>query len=113
MTSNEREDRLPLNAQNLPALSESGISVPDYDRSAVTPGIVHFGVGGFHRAHMAMVVDDLLRAGPARDWGIGGAGALAHDAVMRDALAGQDHPYTPTLKHPERVQAMPVTRSRN
>ena len=104
MTSNEREDRLPLNAQNLPALSESGISVPDYDRSAVTPGIVHFGVGGFHRAHMAMVVDDLLRAGLARDWGIVGAGVLAHDAVMRDALAAQDHLYTLTLKHPDGVK---------
>src|SRR5699024_12591800 len=73
-------------------------------RSRVTPGIADFGVGGFHRARMAMVVDDLLRAGLARDWGIVGAGVLAHDAVMRDALAAQDHLYTLTLKHPDGVK---------
>src|SRR5699024_11333705 len=99
--SNEWEDQLSLNAQNLPAPYEIGSSVPDYDTSAVAPGIVHFGVGGFRRAHMAMVVDDLLQAGLARDWGIVGAGVLAHDAVMRDALAAQDHLYTLTLKHPD------------
>src|SRR5699024_10238186 len=47
---------------------------------------------------------DLLRAGRARDWGIVGAGVLAHDAVMRDALVAQDHLYTLTLKHPDGVK---------
>lgn len=92
---------LALSAENLPALSERGITVPTYDRSTVTPGIVHFGVGGFHRAHMAMVVDDLMESGRAADWGIVGAGVLPHDVAMRDALAGQDHLYTLTLKHPD------------
>ncbi len=36
-----------------------------YDRAAVTPGIVHLGIGAFHRAHMAVYVDDLLAARPA------------------------------------------------
>src|SRR5699024_12238209 len=75
-----------------------------YDGAAGTPGIVHLGGGGFPRAHRRMVVDALLRAGLARDWGIVGAGVLAHDAVMRDALAAQDHLYTLTLKHPDGVK---------
>ncbi|GGC48441.1 mannitol 2-dehydrogenase [Brevibacterium sediminis] len=90
---------LSLNTQNLAEVADRGIAVPTYDRSAVSPGIVHFGVGGFHRAHMAMVLDDLLGAGLAADWGIVGAGVLPHDVAMRDALADQDHLYTLTLKH--------------
>ncbi|WP_166973145.1 mannitol dehydrogenase family protein [Brevibacterium atlanticum] len=92
---------LALSAQNLAEAADRGIAVPTYDRSAVRPGIVHFGVGGFHRAHMAMVLDDLMEAGLAADWGIVGAGVLPHDVGMRDALAGQDHLYTLTLKHPD------------
>ncbi|TGD10647.1 mannitol dehydrogenase family protein [Brevibacterium sp. S111] len=92
---------LTLNAGNLPAIAAAGITVPAYDRAAVRPGIVHFGVGGFHRAHMAMVIDDLLQTGRAFEWGIVGAGVLPHDAGMRDALAGQDHLYSLTLKHPD------------
>ncbi|HCG54966.1 MULTISPECIES: mannitol dehydrogenase family protein [Brevibacterium] len=90
---------LPLHESNLDRIAARGVTVPDYDRSAVTPGIVHFGVGGFHRAHMAMVIDDLMSAGRAADWGIVGAGVLPHDVRMRDALAGQDHLYSLTLKH--------------
>ncbi|GAA1562879.1 mannitol dehydrogenase family protein [Brevibacterium picturae] len=94
-------DMLSLRGSNLDRIAARGVSVPDYDRSAVTPGIVHFGVGGFHRAHMAMVLDDLIAAGRAGDWGIVGAGLLPHDVRMRDALAGQDHLYSLTLKHPD------------
>jgi mannitol 2-dehydrogenase len=90
---------LALTTESLAEVADHGIAVPTYDRSAVSPGIVHFGVGGFHRAHMAMVLDDLLEAGLASDWGIVGAGVLPHDVAMRDALADQDHLYTLTLKH--------------
>ncbi|TQL69562.1 mannitol 2-dehydrogenase [Nocardioides albertanoniae] len=76
------------------------VAVPTYDRSAVTPGIVHLGVGGFHRAHQARYVDDLLAAG-ARDWGIVGVGLLPQDVRMRDALAGQDHLYTLLERSPD------------
>ncbi|KAA9134402.1 mannitol dehydrogenase family protein [Microbacterium caowuchunii] len=69
------------------------IRIPRYDRNAVTPGIVHFGVGGFHRAHQAAVVDDLLAAGET-SWGICGVGLLPTDAAMRDALRAQDHLYS-------------------
>lgn len=71
-----------------------GVRVAGYDRSAVTPGIVHFGAGGFHRAHQAVYVDDLLDAGGAAEWGICGVGILEADKRMRDVLEAQDHLYT-------------------
>lgn len=72
-----------------------------YDRSALSAGIVHFGVGGFHRAHQAVYLDDLFRAGQAADWAIVGVGTMPGDARMRDALAAQDHLYTLVVKHPD------------
>jgi fructuronate reductase len=67
------------------------IRQPAYDRSLVSPGIVHLGIGAFHRAHQAVVIDDLL-AGGAMDWGI--VGASLRSPATRDALAPQDCLYT-------------------
>jgi mannitol 2-dehydrogenase len=64
-------------------------------------GIVHIGVGGFHRAHEAMYLDRLMNEGRALDWGICGLGLLPGDARMRDALVAQDGLYTLVLKHPD------------
>lgn len=75
-----------------------GVEVPGYDRAAVGRGIVHIGVGGFHRAHLAMYVDALLASGGAPQWGICGVGVLAADDRMRDVLAAQDGLYTLVLK---------------
>lgn len=75
------------------------VTVPAYDRASITPGIVHFGVGNFHRAHQAMYLDRLMAAGEALDWGICGVGVLPGDVQMRDVLAAQDGLYTLTLKH--------------
>jgi mannitol 2-dehydrogenase len=86
-----------LNAETLSSLS---IPVPEYDRSAVTAGIVHFGVGGFHRAHQAMYVDQLMRQGKALDWGICGVGVMPFDLKMRDAMVSQDCLYTLVVKDP-------------
>lgn len=77
------------------------ISVPSYDRRALTPGIAHFGVGGFHRAHQAMYLDRLMEAGQAHDWGIVGIGVMPGDKRMQEALASQDHLYTLVVKHPD------------
>ncbi|MFW0796899.1 mannitol dehydrogenase family protein [Gordonia sp. CPCC 205515] len=80
------------------------IPVPTYDRSRLRSGIVHFGVGGFHRAHQAMYLDRLLADTDADDaarWGICGIGVRPADAAMRDALVPQDGLYTLTLKHPD------------
>lgn len=63
----------------------------DYDPSLVDIGIVHLGVGAFHRAHMADYTDHVLRKGDLR-WGIMGASLRSPDT--RDALAGQDYLYT-------------------
>ncbi len=89
---------MKLNARNLHRLR---IPTPNYDRSRITIGIVHFGVGGFHRAHQAMYVDRLLGQGLAGNWGICGVGVLPRDRRMRDALRRQDHLYTLTLAHPD------------
>jgi mannitol 2-dehydrogenase len=66
-------------------------SLPAYDRSRLTPGIVHIGLGNFHRAHMAVYLDDLFALGEGMDWAIIGAGVRAPDARMRDALKAQDY----------------------
>lgn len=65
-------------------------SVPAYGRAGLSAGIVHFGVGNFHRAHQAIYLDDLFNLGHDHDWAIVGAGVLPSDAAMRDKLAGQD-----------------------
>ena len=72
---------------------------PSYDRAKIDIGIVHFGVGGFHRAHQAMYLDQLMNRGLALDWGICGVGVLPADARMRDALLRQDGLYTLVVKH--------------
>ncbi len=89
-----------LNNANLGRLAPE-VATPSYDRHAVTPGIVHFGVGGFHRAHQAMYLDALMNRGEALDWGIVGVGVMPGDRRMRDALAAQDHLYTLVIKHPD------------
>jgi mannitol 2-dehydrogenase len=75
------------------------LPVPAYDRDLVTPGVVHVGVGGFHRAHQAMYHDRLMNEGMALDWGICGVGVLAADRSMKQALGAQDGLYTLVLKH--------------
>ena len=67
------------------------VARPAYDRAAVSTGIVHLGIGAFHRAHQAMVIDDRLGAGETT-WGIVGASLRAPDT--RDALKSQDGLYT-------------------
>ncbi|TBE29974.1 mannitol dehydrogenase family protein [Rhizobium ruizarguesonis] len=65
-------------------------AIPGYDRASLKAGIVHFGVGNFHRAHQAIYLDDLFNAGTDHDWAIVGAGVLPSDAAMREKLAAQD-----------------------
>jgi len=66
--------------------------------AAVEPGIVHVGVGGFHRSHLAVYVDDVL-AGGHLSWGIRGIGLLPGDRRMHEVLASQDHLYTVVTMH--------------
>jgi len=99
--SNASTDHLtPLSNATLASLPEA-VPGPTYDRDAVSVGIVHFGVGGFHRAHEAMYVDRLMNRGLAMDWGICGVGVMPHDRGMRDALGAQDCLFTLVVKSPD------------
>ena len=88
----------PLSEKSLPSLP-SAVSRPTYDRSRVRPGIVHLGVGAFHRSHQAMYVDRLLEQGQAQEWGICGVGVLPSDRRMAEVMAAQDGLYTLVVKH--------------
>jgi len=83
---------------------DGGVAVPSYDRSLVQPGIVHFGVGAFHRAHGAMFIDRVLALSAPDEpstWGLVGVGTLPGDAAMRDALDAQDRLYTLVTTSPD------------
>jgi mannitol 2-dehydrogenase len=97
---------IPLRASNLSAVGERGPVVPRYDRKALVPRILHLGVGGFHRAHMALYTDDV--AGGGGDWGIRGVGLLAVDRRMADVLRAQDYLYTVIERDSERSHARVV-----
>jgi mannitol 2-dehydrogenase len=79
-----------LNAETLPQIAATA-SVPKYSRGSLSAGIVHFGVGNFHRAHQAVYLDSLFNLGLDHDWALVGAGVRANDADMRAKLLGQDY----------------------
>lgn len=88
-----------LNPESLGSLPPN-VATPAYDRAAMSTGIVHFGVGAFHRAHQAMYVDALLSRGHS-EWGISGVGVLPWDEAVRDALVPQDGLYTLVTSAPD------------
>lgn len=98
-----------LSERNLERIRESAVArlpegstfrTPSYDRSCLTVGTVHFGVGGFHRAHQARYLDDLLQRGEGRDFAIAGMGVMPQDRRMREVLRSQDHLYTLISRFP-------------
>jgi mannitol 2-dehydrogenase len=91
---------MKLTTANLSDLP-SDVPGPAYDRERVGVGVVHFGVGGFHRAHQAMYVDRLMNDGKALDWGICGVGVMPGDRRMKDAMDAQDCLYTLVVKQPD------------
>ncbi|RKQ96882.1 mannitol 2-dehydrogenase [Kushneria sinocarnis] len=86
-----------LNAATLAELE--GVATPQYNRGDAEIGIVHFGVGGFHRAHQAMYLDALMNEGKALEWGICGVGVLPADKRMKEIMDAQNGLYTLVLKH--------------
>jgi mannitol 2-dehydrogenase len=84
---------IPLSRQNLARLPDE-ILRPTFDPAHVRPGIVHLGLGGFHRAHMARYTHDLMGRASTLDWGIVGVGLLQRDRRMQEALGPQDCLYT-------------------
>eukprot|EP00927_Polykrikos_kofoidii_P012584 TRINITY_DN15442_c0_g1_i1.p1 TRINITY_DN15442_c0_g1~~TRINITY_DN15442_c0_g1_i1.p1 ORF type:complete len:564 (-),score=77.59 TRINITY_DN15442_c0_g1_i1:174-1814(-) len=80
---------LPVLARCSPALAQ-----PKYDREKVISGIVHIGIGNFHRAHQAVFTDDIIGLPGNTSWGVTGIGLLPGDAHLLDALRAQDGLYT-------------------
>ena len=90
---------LPLSQKNL-ALFPKAIAQPAYDRSELRAGIVHIGVGGFHRSHEAFYTDELLAKTGSTEWGICGVGLREADRKIGEVLRKQDFLYTLIVKHP-------------
>ena len=106
--SQSTKTAIPLNKTNLAQLSDLA-RVPQYDRNKVTNGIVHIGVGGFHRAHQALYLDNYIEHEQRSNdrgstWGICGVG-LSNDKKKRDILHEQDCLYTLIEHSPERDNA--------
>ena len=89
-----------LNARALSGLPET-LAVPRYDRTELTTGIVHFGVGGFHRAHQAMYLDRLMNDGQGPGLGHLRGGRAAPRRAMKQVMDAQDCLYTLVLKNPD------------
>ncbi|CAN5694601.1 mannitol dehydrogenase family protein [soil metagenome] len=83
---------IELSDATLALVADRGTAVPTFDRRAVGGRIVHIGVGGFHRAHLALYTHELAERGSG--WGIHGLGLLAQDAAMAAALGPQDGLYS-------------------
>ena len=79
-----------LSLANLPIIAKT-LQVPKYRHSDLKPGILHFGVGNFHRAHLAVYLDDLFNKGLNHDWALIGTGVMAFDDKVRVILAAQDY----------------------
>jgi fructuronate reductase len=89
---------LPRLCDGLVATLPRRVRRPAYDRGGVSHGIVHLGLGAFHRAHQAVYTDDRLAAGE-RSWGIVGLSLRSPD--VRNALGPQDGLYTVLQRGPE------------
>ena len=83
------DELVPLRNETLDQMPET-VAVPNYDRSKLTAGIVHIGLGNFHRGHQAWYLHRLMQAGRAHDWAIIGAGVRPSDAEQRNRLLSQD-----------------------
>ncbi len=94
------ENTMVLNQKNLAAIADH-IPSPAYDRDGLAAGIVHIGVGGFHRAHQAFYTDNLLEKFGVSEWGICGIGLREGDRKIHDVLKNQDGLYTLIVKHPD------------
>ena len=88
-----------LNQTNISKIAEQ-VSCPTYDRQQLKTGIVHIGVGGFHRSHQAYYIHQLLEKYSATDWAICGVGLREADRNMANVLKNQDCLYTLVTQHP-------------
>jgi mannitol 2-dehydrogenase len=104
ITNTDAPPPVPLSLDRLGDLP-ARIGTPDYDRAALSAGIIHIGLGNFHRAHQAWYLHKLMQQGLAQDWALIGAGVRAYDSAMRDKLKAQDYLTTLIELAPGRVTA--------
>ncbi len=88
-----------LNERSLGLLAP-GVRRPAYDRSKVSEGVVHLGIGAFHRAHQAAVFDDLIAHGDPR-WGV--LGVSLRSADVSERLNPQDGLYNVSVRDGQQV----------
>src|SRR5687767_12361278 len=62
------------------------INLYNYNREDIKIGILHIGVGGFHRSHQAFYIHKLIQQHNELDWGICGVGIMPQDEVLFNAL---------------------------
>jgi len=98
------DELTPLSDAALETLANR-VRIPRYDRTRLTPGMVHIGLGNFHRAHQAWYLHRLMDMGLAHDWAIIGAGVRPADAAQRDRLKAQDCLTTLIELQPDAVSA--------
>lgn len=98
---------MKLNESNISEITRQ-VPVPAYDSKQLKTGIVHIGVGGFHRSHQAYYVHQLLQKHGATDWAICGVGLREADRKMANVLAEQDYLYTLVTQHPDGKVAIEV-----
>ncbi len=90
---------IQLNQDNITQIAPH-LSCPNYNRQALKTGIVHIGLGGFHRSHQAYYIHQLLEKHNALDWGICGVGLREADRKIYNILKKQDCLYTLMVQHP-------------
>jgi mannitol 2-dehydrogenase len=105
VTSNKKP--LPLNKNNLESI-QSTVLKPNYIRSNLSAGILHIGVGNFHRAHLSWYLHRLMQKDLAKDWAIIGSGITQYDVKMREGLQAQDFLTTLIELDPEGNQSCEV-----
>ena len=98
---------LPLNENNLESI-QSDVLKPNYIRSNLSAGILHIGVGNFHRAHLSWYLHRLMQKDLAKDWAIIGSGITQYDVKMREGLQVQDFLTTLIELNPEGNQSCEV-----
>ena len=98
---------LPLNENNLESI-QSAVLKPNYIRSNLSAGILHIGVGNFHRAHLSWYLHRLMQKDLAKDWAIIGSGITQYDVKMREGLQAQDFLTTLIELDPEGNQSCEV-----
>lgn len=81
---------VPLSRKTLGSIPDK-VAKPPYQQDVLRAGIVHFGVGNFHRSHQGSYLDQLFAMGRGYDWGVVGAGVMPADERVRDVLIAQDY----------------------